>query len=564
VNWPGDYLELASRSGAPRRLPLDKARIQIGRSASCEIRLGGGYVSRRHARLERGPKGTWRFMDLGSANGAFVNGHRIQVTALSDGDVLAIGTHRLIFHSASADRNATAVTTALESDREIVPSSAASLVVDRETLAPDRAVPARLLAEVYEAVRRLGRLADVPSLLAGVAQEFRSLLRPKRIAIGREDGPRCEWPVVIDGQGLPADGSDLPYLLVPRVEALRSSLAVSWEELTAHKAGVASASHARSLLFPIVVGPRRFGHVYVELAREHPANNERIELLSLLVRQTALIWENVDLQSARRAADQLNQELSAARQIQLQLFPNQANLDPRLELSAENLPALGISGDYYDYQLLEPGRVAFILADVMGHGLPAALLMASVQAVFRTGVRAGWDILELDRHIHNAVAASGNGETFVTGLLGLCDLKKHDLTLLSAGHNWPSICSSGTTVQRDEAACCLPWGLFLERAPKPARLELAPEEWSLVAFTDGVADSQLPGGENYGAERLMELHRRHRGSPADEICEEILTDLLRSSDDTTPQQDDITVLVLRSSTQPAGEGRQSSKKPTST
>jgi sigma-B regulation protein RsbU (phosphoserine phosphatase) len=351
---------------------------------------------------------------------------------------------------------------------------------------------------------------------------------------------------------------------VPRVEALRSSLAVSWEEVDAHKSGTRAAHHARSLLFPIVAGARRFGHVYVEFPPDHGTRNETIELLSLLVRQAALSWENLELQAARLAADQLNQELSAARQIQLQLFPDEANLDPRLELAAENMPALGISGDYYDYQLLGPGRVVFILADVMGHGLPAALLMASVQAVFRTGVRAGWDILELDGRIHDVVAASGNGETFVTGLLGLCDLTDHAITLLSAGHNWPSICSSGEPIERDERACSLPWGIFIERSPQPSLFELAPDDWSVVAYTDGVAEAPVAGGDTYGAQRLTELHRQHRGRPADEICEEILTDVLRSHEETAPQQDDITLLVLRSATEPPASARRAPKKSTST
>jgi len=548
-----DYLEVATSGMPPRRLLLDKARFQIGRSAACEIRLGGGYVSRRHARLEREPKGTWRLMDLGSSNGTYVNGHRIQVATLADGDVLAVGTHRLIIHAASVAETSSEVSTSLDTEREIVPSGAASLVVDRGVLAPDRVVPARLLAEVHEAGRRLGRMGDIPSILEALAQEFRTLLHARRIAIGREDEAECQWPVVIDGEGQPTDGSDLSLILVPRVEALRSSIAVSWDQLEAQKAAAESPEHARSLLFPIAVGARRFGHVYVELGGERKASSEAIELLALLVRQTALVWENLVLQESRRAADQLNHELSAARQIQLQLFPGTREVDPRVELAAENIPALGVSGDYFDYQLLDSGQVAFILADVMGHGLPAALLMASVQAVFRTGVRAGWDLLELDHHIHKLVETSGGGDTFVTGLLGKCDLAEHRITLLSAGHTWPSICSSSEIIACDTSAASLPWGVFLERSPEPLTFSLSPDDWSVVAYTDGVADNVLPDGGAYGADRLVELHHRHRESSADEICEEILTDVLSSSDASKPQQDDITLLVLRSATAPGAQ-----------
>jgi serine phosphatase RsbU (regulator of sigma subunit) len=173
--------------------------------------------------------------------------------------------------------------------------------------------------------------------------------------------------------------------------------------------------------------------------------------------------------------------------------------------------------------------------------------MAGVQAVFRTGVRAGWDLARIDRHLHDMVAASGEGETFVTGLLGLCDVRAPSLSLLAAGHSWPSIWCGDTHVERDAQACSLPWGILEERSPRPAVLPLPPTDWSVVAYTDGLAESLGPGGRPYGVSRLAEFHRRYRAYPADELCDEILSDVLRASDDSTPQSDDITLLVLRNS-----------------
>jgi serine phosphatase RsbU (regulator of sigma subunit) len=306
--------------------------------------------------------------------------------------------------------------------------------------------------------------------------------------------------------------------------------------------------HSESMLFPIKAGDRRLGHVYVELpSAGRKASDEAIEFLSLLTRQVGLLWENLELQAIRHANAELNRELSAARQIQLQLFPRQRDIHPRLDIAAENIPALGVSGDYYDFQLVDPNRVLFILADVMGHGLSAALLMAGVQAVFRTGVRAGWDLPHLDLHLHDMVEATGHGETFVTGILGLCDVTHASLSLLAAGHPWPSICCEDTFVERDPQACSLPWGVVVPRSPQPFVVTLPESNWSVVAYTDGIAESLGPGGRSYGAHRLIEFHRRYRDRSADELCEEILSDVLRSSDDSTPQNDDITLLVLRNS-----------------
>jgi serine phosphatase RsbU (regulator of sigma subunit)/pSer/pThr/pTyr-binding forkhead associated (FHA) protein len=540
----GDYLEL-STPGLPSAIfPVRKARVQIGRSSDSDIRLTGAYVSRRHARLERSPQQGWRVIDLGSSNGTFVNGRRADLTALADGDIIGIGSHRLVLHAVSARA---AFDTATTGEQEIVPADATMVVADRSTvLAPGRLVPARMLTDLHQASRRLSRAADIPALLSILAAEFLSLLHPRRIAVGREDGAKCHWPVVIGRDGHPADASDLTEHLVPRVQALEGSIAVSLEALAAREAE--ASQNPTTFLFPVKAGERRLGHVYIEL---EPGTaqlaDETSQFLSLLARQAALIWENLELNMARAAADELHHEMSAARQIQLRLFPDRLDLDPGLQIAAQNLPALAVSGDYYDFQLIEPGRVLFILADVMGHGLSAALLMAGVQAVFRTGVRAHWDLTELDQHIHHVVASSSDSEAFVVGVLGLCDLERHAVTLLSAGHPWPSIWSGDQAIMRHEPAYTFPWGFFGPRQSAPATFPLARGDWSIVAYTDGLSDSLGRSGERYGDQRLLELHHRNCRRPADELCEEILTDVLRSSDDSSPQEDDITLLVLRSS-----------------
>ncbi|NQT88648.1 SpoIIE family protein phosphatase [bacterium] len=543
-----DYLELASPGEPPHNIPLTKGRVLLGRVAGSEIKLSGGYVSRRHARLERGPNGNWRIIDLGSSNGTFVNGRRAQVSALGHGDVVAIGTYRLSLNAPRAARAESSIGASPdETQHEIVPSNAGSVVVSHTDVEPERLVRASLLTEAHEAGRRLSRCHSIEGLLDALAQEFHAILRPKRIAVGREDRETCEWPVVIGADGKPTGKVDLGHLLVPRVDALRSSLVISWDDLEAASSGTTAArANAQTLLFPITAASHRLGHVYIEFADDSShTRDEAIDLLSLLSRQVALLWENLELQAGRAAAEEINRELSAARDIQLHLFPKRSRLDPRVDIAAENFPALGVSGDYYDYQLLGPGRVVFILADVMGHGLSAALLMASVQAVFRTGVHAGWDLHELDKHIHHAVEAAGNGETFVTGLLGLCDLSRNEINLVTAGHQWPSLWCGDQLAEPSEPACLPAWGVFLDRASVPSTHSIEEGQWSLVAFTDGLSESPTTDGEMYGTERLLGVHRRLLASPADEICEQILTDVIGTSDDSTPQEDDMTLLVLR-------------------
>ena len=264
-----------------------------------------------------------------------------------------------------------------------------------------------MLNRVDRACRRLCRAAALVPLLNAVADEFRTALGGERTAAGVHRDGTCEWPVVIDGDGRPAEGGDLPVRLVPRLQGMGESGAFTWETYQALDRPTrerANKNKRCALLFPIKGSERRLGHVYVE-ARRRAWDFEagEVEYLSLLARQAGLIWENLDAQEARKAVDAMHRDLNAARQVQLNLFPSDAELHPRLDIAAQNIPALRVSGDYYDFQLMGPNRVAFILADVMGHGLSAALLMSCVQACFRLGVRSGWDLPGFDAEISQMV-----------------------------------------------------------------------------------------------------------------------------------------------------------------
>src|SRR5207237_3651559 len=139
---------------------------------------------------------------------------------------------------------------------------------------------------------------------------------------------------------------------------------------------------------------------------------------------------------------EIEKELQHARQIQIDLFPQTFDVDPRLDAFAVNLPSAKVSGDYYDLIRTGPDTVAFVIADAMGHGMPAALLMASVRAVLRMGLTLGlpWEALfqGLDEIIQQARA-----ESFVTGLVGRLDLEHQTLEIGSAGHPLPSVLVNG-------------------------------------------------------------------------------------------------------------------------
>lgn len=248
--------------------------------------------------------------------------------------------------------------------------------------------------------------------------------------------------------------------------------------------------------------------------------------------------------SYRQLAEEWKRQLAAARRIQLRLFPRSLDLDPRLDIAGANRPGFGISGDYYDCQVMGPDRLAFIVADVMGHGLASAMVMTQLQAVFRTAVREGWELEQLDRRLDELMLSTWEGEVFATGLLGAVDLAGDVLRLLCAGHPWPSVLRDGKPVERVTEAYAPPWGApRASRQARPAMLAVS-GQWSLLAYTDGLIEAEDSLGRPYSADRLARVHSENTACGAEQLCETILDDALSHAGDSPRPQDDLTVLAI--------------------
>ncbi len=538
------YLDWEDADGKQGRFELVGAQALIGGSESADVSLTDPRVADFHVRLERRAEGGWSLLDLGTRTGTYVNGERVSIAGVHVGDRIRVGDSRLMLQCPLGP----ALSERLE--LEVGPRETERIVVEpREALA-GRPLTAPLLDRLDTAAARLMHAPSREALAQALAADWFRTLQPARMGVGKDVEQTCEWMVVLDQAGAQVADADLPARLVPPLEAMPDGGVYTWEAV--RRARSASQEDRKgagcALVFPIKgLGGRPLGRIYAE---GHGAKwglpEAEMTYLALLVQQAGLVWENLELQKARQFAGLFHRELSAARELQLLLLPKNADLHPRLDVAARNVPALSVSGDYYDFMPLGGQRIAAILADAMGHGLSAALLMSRVQTCFQFGAESQWDIREFDRQIRRVVARHAEAGFFVTGLLLLFDMAADVLELLCAGHPWPSILCRDEGVPRAEEACVEPWGFPSESGVKPLRLPLSRGGCSVAAFTDGVSDalSGSGGGDSLG--RIAEMHREHQSGPASEICDAILTRSLRRADYQTGLPDDLTVLVLKS------------------
>jgi serine phosphatase RsbU (regulator of sigma subunit) len=238
------------------------------------------------------------------------------------------------------------------------------------------------------------------------------------------------------------------------------------------------------------------------------------------------------------------EEMRIARQIQQHLFPGQAPVRPGFDIHGASFCAAATGGDYFDYLPLRDDRLGLVIADVTGHGVGPALLMASTRAYLRAFSQTQTDlgqILALTNRVLGPDLTDGRN---VTLLLAELDCRQRTLLYTSAGHSTGYVFDRDGQVRERLFSTDVPLGI-LPDSDFPTAPAIALAEGDLVLLvTDGVAEARGPHGEPFGNERTLELVRAQQGRGARAIVEALYT-AVSAFTDGVAQTDDITALVVK-------------------
>ena len=291
------------------------------------------------------------------------------------------------------------------------------------------------------------------------------------------------------------------------------------------------------LVGAIALGPRR---------SEEPYSREDKRLLTSVANQAGVAIANIRL--AERLALQLvaerrvAYESEMARQVQSRLLPQRAPVMQTLDYAGICIQARAVGGDYYDFLDLGAGRIALVLADVSGKGMPAALLMAGLQATMRTHCTAGLnDLATTMRRVNQLLYESTAPQHFVTLFVAEYNDVSRRLQYVNCGHNPPILIKSDGIVQHLSATASV-LGAFAdwECAVQEAAMNFGD---TLVLFTDGITEAANEDGEEFGEERLIDALREHlRDEPAQAL--EAVTQVVQEYGG-KDQADDLTMIVAR-------------------
>ena len=267
----------------------------------------------------------------------------------------------------------------------------------------------------------------------------------------------------------------------------------------------------------------------------------KAELFSALIFLLLLSLELADKITMKR-------DLEIAREIQAWLVPSTPPQIPNADVAFYTRAQNSVAGDYYDAfypngDASTGGKLMLVMADVAGKSVPAALLMATLQASLRTIASDGMPLSPLTTRLnHYACAHSLGGQRFTTAVLAEFDPATRLLTYVNAGHNAPVIRRANATTERLESGG-LPLGITPDATFPSAEIQLQAGD-TLVLFTDGVVEAFNSAGQEFSDARWINIIRNL--PPLN--SQQTLNYLMKSVEDfvgNTRQSDDITCLVLR-------------------
>jgi sigma-B regulation protein RsbU (phosphoserine phosphatase) len=300
------------------------------------------------------------------------------------------------------------------------------------------------------------------------------------------------------------------------------------------------------------------------IAIPHYDHGQGINMVVLMREQThafpheelpELVWINnlfgratltlVKAEETRMAYEAVDRELITVANIQRSLLPAKLPAIPTLGLAAHYQTSRRAGGDYYDFFPLPDGQWGILIADVSGHGTPAAVIMAVTHAIAHTYPGPATPPGQLLGHVNRTLSKRYTGETgaFVTAFYGIYDPARRSITYASAGHPPPRLkrCTDGTLAHLDGVQR-LPLGIMDQEDYPEGTMQLVPGD-QIVFYTDGITEATNPAGAMFGLGRLDAV-LANCAVGAGDLLNEVLAAVDRFTDG-KPADDDRTVLVVK-------------------
>jgi serine phosphatase RsbU (regulator of sigma subunit) len=511
-------VEPPSGAGAHEERLVDATEVVVGRLGNAGLVLADPSVSRQHARL-RFHDGAWWVEALSTTNPTQLNHVPLDRPArIVPGDLLQMGATILRILSPA------------------VPTVAPA--------ASDRDRHAARLGILNDVHRALATAISLPHLLDLILERCLDVLAPEEgvILLRTPDGtlePAATRRRVGEGDVF------VSRRLIDEVAGKGKPALVMDAALDERLLGSESIvlSGVRSVVAaPLVDGDGNLGLIVLSSrAGVRQFTEQDLDLLVSLASAAALRVRNVALAEEAAHRRVLERELAIAHDIQMSMLPRPLPERSDVAIAGTLKPARSVGGDLYDFWIAGD-RLWFIVADVAGKGVGAALYMAVVKALFRASAHGGVSVAEVAERLNREIARDNESMLFVTAMFGTLTLATGDVVIVDAGHNPALLIAPHTPPREPVIPKSIALGVVEDAGFTEGRFQL-PAGATLVLYTDGATDARSTTGEMFGAKRL---HAAIAGDAAKRPV-----DLVSSTTATierfaagAPPEDDVTLLAL--------------------
>ncbi|MFN6964871.1 MAG: PP2C family protein-serine/threonine phosphatase [Pyrinomonadaceae bacterium] len=273
------------------------------------------------------------------------------------------------------------------------------------------------------------------------------------------------------------------------------------------------------LVAPIISNDKVIGVFDLESDRLAAYSEEDLAILQLLTSQVAIIIEKVRLLDQVVEKKRIEAQLEVARQVQLELLPDNDPCLPNFDISAYVFPTEEVSGDYYDWVQIFEDQIGIVVADAVGKGMPAALLMSFLRASLRAGVQIGYGPNIALAKVNNLLWDSVEEHQFITGIYGILDSTNRTFVFSNAGHNPPLLIKPDGEYRYVEYGDT-PLGMFRDMHYHQHFIRFERGQ-VMVIYTDGIIEATSAAGEEYGLDRFAKRVLEGIDMPAKKLIDHI-------------------------------------------
>jgi phosphoserine phosphatase RsbU/P len=527
---------------------LDRELTIIGRNPDCDLVLPPKSVSRKHAAILRKTAG-FELKDIGSTRGTFVNGRKLtEPLLLEDGQTLQIGELLLTFNSRVVQI----------SDAEDEQSTIfATIDVLSQS---DRQVPLIKPEAKFRALRLISQELGGTLVLSEVLDRiFNSLFeifpRAERgFVLLKDPGSEAFSPEIIRSRTGPVGELKISKTVLNRVmNGGQAILSRDVGEEFPESASV-SDSKIRSLMCVPLFDENHTAIGIMQIdTRDGRGRFEQddLDLLAAVASQISVAVQNAQLHKALLRQREMEQELQFARQVMHSLLPEKPAAVPGYDFWAYYEPARHVGGDYYGFIPMSPPdakpgsappRWAVAVGDVVGKGMPAALLAAKLSGEVKMIVCGNPEPAYVVEQLNRQFDVRGGLDLYITFLLVVLDVEKHRLSIVNAGHPCPVIRrASGQLEEFGSGSSGLPLAIMPDYRYPTVTTQLEPGD-TVIFYTDGVTDAMNAAGERLG-EALFKESVLKADAGVGAVGDEVVRAIQRHVAD-CPQFDDITLVCL--------------------